>query len=417
MPSQHQRPSADSRESEVEESLDSETVVLWWIAGLLIAGAAWLLAPILVPFVLGLVLAIALSPVAGWLERLGLGRTVSSLICLVLVACVLVATTGLIAYQAGTILQQSDRYIDRLSRMMASVARAVGGDRLLTSLGAIQAESESPPGASGEQPSPSAGPSPGAGGGTRPGNQKPDTPPDQLTYWARFLRENLGLVGGWLVRGIGGFVGLVGSAVILLSFLFYLLLTRAEWVDRLSRVLLSLGLRPRRDGLERIRSGITVYAGFVVLVSVCGAAVIGTTAWLLGVPQPYLWGLVFGLLEFVPYFGPMVGGSLLTLVALTTGSGGWWQPLIMLGVILAWLTLEGYVIAPMVYGRAVRFDPVTILASILLFGWLWGPLGMVTALPAMVVLREFVAMVPETPVLDALMEPEPESGAAVHASA
>jgi predicted PurR-regulated permease PerM len=105
----------------------------------------------------------------------------------------------------------------------------------------------------------------------------------------------------------------------------------------------------------------------------------------------------------------MVGGTLLTLVAMTTGGTSWWQPLVMAGVIMAWLTLEGYVIAPMIYGRAVRFDPVTVLAAILFFGWLWGPLGMVTALPVMVLLRELAVMSPETPALDALMEPAPGS--------
>ena len=63
----------------------------------------------------------------------------------------------------------------------------------------------------------------------------------------------------------------------------------------------------------------------------------------------------------------MVGGTLLTLVALTTGEGSWWQAVTMLMVILAWLTLEGYVIAPMVYGRAVRFDPVMVLVATVLW--------------------------------------------------
>ena len=145
------------------------------------------------------------------------------------------------------------------------------------------------------------------------------------------------------------------------------------------RVLYSLGMRPRRDSLERVQSTISVFGGFVVMVSICGSVVTGTAAWLIGVPQPYLWGAIFGLLEFVPYFGPMVGGTLLTLVALTDGGRRLVATATMLGVILAWLTLEGYVIAPMVYGRAVRFDPVMVLVSILFFGWLWGPLGMVTA--------------------------------------
>ena len=50
---------------------------------------------------------------------------------------------GLLAYQAGTILQQSDRYLDRLSRLLATATKSVGGERLLISLGAIRA-SENP---------------------------------------------------------------------------------------------------------------------------------------------------------------------------------------------------------------------------------------------------------------------------------
>src|SRR5437660_7205078 len=94
-------PAAD--ETELEDSLDSQTVALRWIAGLLIAGAAWLLAPILVPFVVALSLTIALSPLADRLERIGLGRTVSSLACLGLVTGILVGTACLLAYQAGSI--------------------------------------------------------------------------------------------------------------------------------------------------------------------------------------------------------------------------------------------------------------------------------------------------------------------------
>jgi predicted PurR-regulated permease PerM len=405
------RLSTAEEQGEIEETLDSQTVALRWIAGLLIAGAAWLLAPILVPFVLGLVLSIALSPLADRLERLGLGRTGSSLACLILVTAILAATSGLLAFQVGTIVQQSDRYLDRMSQMLSSAARAVGGERLLASMGVIGAESEGPP----EGPRASRGTDTGDGAGASR-SARSDASHGHAESWGRLLRDNLRVIGGWLLRGLGGFVGLVGSGVILLSFVFYMLHTRSEWIDRLIRIFASLGMRPRRDGLERTRSQITTFVGFVVMVSICGAIVTGTTAWLLGLPQPFLWGAVFGLLEFVPYFGPMVGGSLLTLVALAMGGGGWWQPVVMLAVLLTWLALEGYVITPMVYGKAVRFDPVSVLVAVLFFGWLWGPLGMVTALPMMVLLRELTVMSPETPALDALMEPERETGGAAQAS-
>ena len=301
-------------ENGVEETLDAHTTILRWIAGLLTAGAAWMLAPILVPFVLALALAIALSPLVRRIESIGLGRTGSSLVCLVLVAGTLVLTAGLLAYQAGTILQQSDRYIERLSRLLATTTKAVGGERLLISLGAIQ-PSEGSPGPHGADPGGQTDDPAAAGkGADQRGDMSRPAGLDPVAFWAQFLRSNLRLLGGWLVTGIGGFVGLIGSAVICLSFMFYLLQTRSEWIDRLRRVLYFLGLRPQRDSLERVQSTITVFGGFVVMVSICGTIVIGTTAWLIGLPQPYLWGIIFGLLEFVPYFGPMVGGTLLTLV-------------------------------------------------------------------------------------------------------
>ncbi|QEH35736.1 AI-2 transport protein TqsA [Aquisphaera giovannonii] len=404
---------ATAGEKPVAETLDTQTTVLFWIAGMLLAGAAWLMSAILVPFVLGLVLAIALSPAARWLEKHGLGRTGSSLACLVLVIAVLAGTSGLLVYQAGTILQQSDKYYERLSRLMADATRAVGGERLLQSLKVIQ-EKEGQGQGAGEKGGERAGGSPttaegeAAGKAAEGGGGDDEGPPDRVEYWVRMIRNNMSSVGGWAMTGLGGFVGVLGSAIICLSFLFYLLESRDEWIGRILRILYFLGLRPRRESLERAQKGITTFGGFVTMVSLCGWLVIGTTAWLLGLPQPYLWGLIFGLLEFIPYFGPMVGGSLVTLVAIAAGTG-WWQPLTMLGVILVWLTLEGYVISPLVYGRAVHFDPVMVLVAILFFGWLWGPLGMITALPMMVILRELVNMTPESPALDALLEPHEES--------
>src|SRR5690242_11897272 len=78
------------------------------------AAAAYWSAPILIPFLLGLVLAIALAPIAGWMERHGLPRTFSSLACLLLVALLIAGAAGLISYQVGAMVQQGDRYLDRL---------------------------------------------------------------------------------------------------------------------------------------------------------------------------------------------------------------------------------------------------------------------------------------------------------------
>src|SRR5690348_4343321 len=101
---------------------DSSSVALRVIAGLLVVGAAWLMAHLLVPFVLALVLAIALSPVANWLERWRFPRTLAALVCMLAVALVIVAGVGLIVYEAGEVAQDADRYVRRFGAMVQSVA-------------------------------------------------------------------------------------------------------------------------------------------------------------------------------------------------------------------------------------------------------------------------------------------------------
>ena len=106
-----------------------------------------------------------------------------------LVAALLVLTAGLIAYQAGTILQQSDRYINRLAHLLAASTKAVGGDRLLISLGAIRPSEESsgPHGANpGGEPDDFA--IPGNGGNQAEG--KPGSARlDPVAFWEQFLTQ------------------------------------------------------------------------------------------------------------------------------------------------------------------------------------------------------------------------------------
>lgn len=374
--------------------------LLWLIAALLLLGAAWMLSSILVPFVLALVLAVAMSPVVSWLESKGWPTTLGSLLCMLFVAFLLVGTLGLMAYQAGSILQDSGKYVDRVGKLLEKVSGQVGGDRVMESLGIIGQKG----GGAGEKAS-----SDGQKAGR--GKQKPDEGQEQAAQgekarrsgdWTEFVRRNLQTVVGWVTSGIGGLAGFLAELVVFLAFLFYMLQTRAEWVHRLTLALSRLGMRPRVEQLHRSQHEIVVFVGFVSLVASCYAVGTSVAYWLIGLPQPVLWGLLTGLLEFIPFFGPTIAGVLISLVALTLGT--LWQPLAVVGLFLCLHLVEGYVITPMVYGQAVRIDPVTTLAGVLLFGWIWGPLGSMLAMPSMILLRGLVVISPDTPALDALAD-------------
>jgi predicted PurR-regulated permease PerM len=211
---------------------------------------------------------------------------------------------------------------------------------------------------------------------------------------------------GWVLTGVGGLVGIVGGVIVFLAFLFYMLQTREEWCDRTTDALTKLGMGPRDGQLAQLQQEIVTYIGCLSLVSLGYMVLVTLVLWAIGVPQPLLWGVLAGLLEFIPYFGPLIASVLPLIVSLSLGS--WWQPAAVLGQYVGLHFLESYVVTPLVYGRAVRLNPVTILFAALFFGWIWGPVGLALATPMMILLRGLLVMSPHTPALDAFANVEDE---------
>lgn len=371
------RTEAEAGPGPIHDELEAQTVALRLIAAVLACASVYFLREVLVPFLAALVLAVALAPLADRLEGMGLRRGFASLLCMLLVAAVIAAAAGLVVWQLGEILGESDRYLDRLGHSLARASRAVGADRLMESAGAMDGR---------------------ASGGA-------------AAYWDGVVRRNARAVGGWLLSGLGGVLGAVGGSVLMLAFLFYMLARRTDWVDRTRRAAVRVGLRPRPEKVDRVQAEVVTYIKCLTLVSAAYSVVIALVLWALGVPRPLLWGVLTGVLELIPYFGPVIAGALPALMAL--GSGGpWWQPLAVVGVFTALQMVEGYVVAPLLYGEAVTIDPVTVILGILVFGALLGPMGLALAMPLIILLRGLLAITPDTPALDALMDADAGAPAA-----
>lgn len=377
--------------SEDENPATSSSSAVRLIAMVVFFTAVYFLASVLVPFLFALVLAIALAPLAGYLQRAGLGRTVSSLICMLLVAAFLLGTTALISYQAGSMLKKSDQYVDRLGDLSARAIRFAGGDRALESITSVEeSEDES---AMSNQPAPE------------------DEGDAVVARVKRALRREGREIGRWTASGIGGLLGGLGQTIIFLAFLFYMLQGRHEWIDRLRRTAQGLGMRPRHREFVKVANELGSYLKMLAMVSLVYAVVISLIMWLIGVPQPLLWGILTALLEVIPFFGPIIAAALPTLAALGAGDGVW-QPIAVVVVFLVLQTVEGYVVAPLLYGKSVDIEPVTVLLGVLFFGFLLGPAGLALAMPLMILLRGVLIITPDTPALDALADTDEAPGKA-----
>lgn len=141
--------------------------------------------------------------------------------------------------------------------------------------------------------------------------------------------------------------------------------------------------------LRDIEREVSRYVLTITLInSAVGLVFAGLLYALLSVPvqDALLWGTVMALLNFAPYVGPLIGVMLMLLM----GFVAFRTPLdSMLPALLYLLlhTIEGQVVTPIVLGRRMAISPLMLILALMLFGWLWGMIGLLLAVPLLVCVK------------------------------
>ena len=178
----------------------------------------------------------------------------------------------------------------------------------------------------------------------------------------------------------------VGS-ISTLILLYFLLASGDTFLRKLVRILPRLRDKVRAVEVTReIQREIGRYFFTVGCINV-GLGVISAVAmWILGMPNPALWGVLVAILNFIPYVGPTLSMLTLTLAALLTFDT--FSQALLVPVVFLGLTLfEGQFLQPIIVGRRLALNPVVIFMSFLLWGWLWGIAGMLIAVPLLVTIK------------------------------
>ena len=193
--------------------------------------------------------------------------------------------------------------------------------------------------------------------------------------------------GGLVTRGMGMVTSIIsGLSKVLLSPLmaFYLLRDRrriSAWLTLL------LPVKHRARGVRAAREMKRETAAFLRGQLVLSLAVGGMTAAalaLIGVPGWLLLGVLMGVLELVPYIGPVIAGVPAVLLALP---GGWSRALWTLAALVLVQEIEGAILSPRLVGSATALHPLTELLLVSAGGMIGGALGMVLVIPAVVSVR------------------------------
>ena len=182
------------------------------------------------------------------------------------------------------------------------------------------------------------------------------------------------------MQGVTGFVLIVLMGI-------YLAIDVGLYRDGLVRLMPVRRRTQVRTALDAAGEALTRWLlGTLVTMVIIGVAV-AAGLWLLGMPLALTLGLIAGLLEFIPFFGPIASGALAVLVGFSQGPQ---QALYVALLFVAVQQVEGNVLVPVVQRWAVKLPPVMSLIAVVVFGSLFGIMGIVVATPLIVVLLVLV---------------------------
>jgi predicted PurR-regulated permease PerM len=138
--------------------------------------------------------------------------------------------------------------------------------------------------------------------------------------------------------------------------------------------------------IDAVRSEVSRYYGSITLINLGLGMATATLTWFLDMPSPLMWGVVAGLLNFVPYAGSATTLLLLTVTAfMTFDTVG--PVAAVAGGYLALATIEGQIVQPLVVGRRLQLNPIIVFLSLWFSGWFWGVAGIIMAIPSLVTLK------------------------------
>jgi predicted PurR-regulated permease PerM len=180
----------------------------------------------------------------------------------------------------------------------------------------------------------------------------------------------------------------LGTAVLLMFLIYFLLASGEMFKSKLVR-LSGERLSQKKVTVQMIDEIIDQIGRFVFYQFWSGLLV-GLVTWLafawMGVRYAGLWGVAAGVLNCIPYFGPtiiMVTSAVAAMIQFKEPS--------MVGMValtsLAITSLEGFVIAPIALGRAASVNSVAVFVSVMFWGWMWGPLGLILAVPLLMIVK------------------------------
>lgn len=357
-------------------------------AGIVIA-ALYVGAEIFVPVALAILLSFVLAPGVRLLQRWHLGRIVPVIVMTLLAFLVIAGLGGLLAVQlrdlANALPQYETTVLAKIEALRSMTSGAGTGrfsafvSSLADHLHAAQNQAATiAPVASGTSP--------------HPVPVVIEPPAEQpLDMLDRFLMPALHPL---------------AMVAIVALYVVFMLLQREDLRNRAIRLFGAGDLHRSTAAIDDAARRLSRYLLSQLAVNTLAGVVVGLGLWVVGVPSPVLWGVLFGCLRFVPYVGPPLAAIPPMLLAAAVAPG--WSLLFWTAGLMAAVELTvGQAVEPLVYGHNTGLSPVAIVIAATFWTALWGPVGLVLSTPITVCLVVLGRHVEHLSFLDVMLGDRP----------
>ena len=316
---------------------------------LALAGIAYSMASVVVPVLLAWVVAMVLLPVVDGLERRGLSRALTSTVLVILLIASMMVIVGVLSvpltYWVGRTSELGALLKERLQTLGNPLAFF---EEISNALSQVTGE-------------------------------------DQSASAVNLSSSNI------VTAILSVLTPLVSQTLIfVVALVFHLIYQRDIQSGMLLLFQNDSARQIAKDILKDIQVNTSIYFGTLTVVNICLGIAATVLTWLVGLPHPFLWGMLAAVLNFVPYLGAAIVIATLFvvgLIAFSALSHAVIAPLAYLGI----TALEGQVITPTLIGHRLTINPFLVFLSVACWTWMWGPVGAFLGVPillcAMVALR------------------------------
>lgn len=322
----------------IRRSLNAVLLILVFVTG-------YFAKDLLLPVLLGFLIALTLSPVSRSLARIGIPHWISAVGLIGITAFAIVA---MIYFSAGTVVG----WMDNASAM---------GSELQTKLSGIFRQLENV---------------------RQAGEDVADMATSDPAVQEVVIKQPT------LVNGVMNTVSNIGTTLAVSLVLACFLLASGDmfYIKLVQSFQTMTGKKRALTMVYDIERRVSHYLLTIALINAGLGICVGIVLTVLGMPYPYIWGIAAFLLNFLPYLGALTGVALVAALSIVTFDSFSYALLPPLAY-LTLTTLEGNVVTPMLLGRRLELNTVAVFLTVVLWGWLWGVAGALVAVPFLVVFK------------------------------